>query len=326
MAVEIMSKFGITDDLDNITVDIRKQFFKIDILLIIKGKNKVIIIEDKTDTSEHSDQINRYRNTIYKLAANNEYDFDNNVEITTVYFKTGFFDDFDELVKTDFVINGNTFFNIIKKYPSHSEILDSYIDYLRDAISSQAEHGKFYVIENDDKFTEWNISKYQIAQQNMMRYIFPAEKYWQDKDRTCYIVDHGVNRGGSTPWTELTIINSVDKKSAVFWRIDTNNNGIYISLRFYNKYNKMDEEEKAAHIKLYNSFREFAEKIITENDFGWQWSDVKGRYTGNYSETSLITFNLNDSLKHWNTESKKVAKNIRTITELFNEHHILSNH
>ena len=88
MAVEIMSKFGITDDLDNITVDIKRQFFKIDILLIIKGKNKVIIIEDKTDTSEHSDQINRYRDTIYKLAANSEYEFDNNVEITTVYFKT----------------------------------------------------------------------------------------------------------------------------------------------------------------------------------------------------------------------------------------------
>ena len=92
------------------------------------------------------------------------------------------------------------------------------------------------------------------------------------------------------------------------------------------RYNKTDKEEKAAHIKLYNSFREFAEKVITENDFGWQWSDVKGRYTGNYSETSLITFNLNDSLKHWDTESAKVIQNIRKITELFIENHILSNH
>lgn len=68
------------------TLEIKKQNNNIDILLILNEKIDpyYIIIEDKTETSEHSEQIQRYKNKLMELMGDIEEE-----KIKTLYFKTG---------------------------------------------------------------------------------------------------------------------------------------------------------------------------------------------------------------------------------------------
>lgn len=68
------------------TLEIKKQNNNIDILLILNEKIDpyYIIIEDKTETSEHSEQIQRYKNKLMERIGDIEEE-----KIKTLYFKTG---------------------------------------------------------------------------------------------------------------------------------------------------------------------------------------------------------------------------------------------
>ena len=65
-------------------VDIRKQYKNIDVLLSVmySGKRYEIIVEDKIHSSEHGNQLTRYKETLGKDGSDSE--------ISCVYFKTGF--------------------------------------------------------------------------------------------------------------------------------------------------------------------------------------------------------------------------------------------
>lgn len=62
------------------TVEVRRQWNRIDVLLVLNG-DAAVIIEDKTDTADHSDQLERY-----KRAVAGEFRED---RIAAVYLKTG---------------------------------------------------------------------------------------------------------------------------------------------------------------------------------------------------------------------------------------------
>ena len=136
-------------------LEILQQIKKIDILVILKEQSRAIIIEDKTTSSEHDNQISRYREMK-------------------------------------------------------------------------------------------NISLHHIVQHNFVRDVlrehFPESKWEQENE--LYKIRNGTNIGGR-PWTEMTFVvrtypDSTDKYY-LFWRIDTNGNGSYLSLRFYEKFQKSDE-------------------------------------------------------------------------------------
>ena len=72
------------ENLENFEIEIIKQYKSIDVLVLLKEKNKgdikyAIIIEDKTFTTEHDKQIKRYKDTIQKNFRN--------ANIITVYYK-----------------------------------------------------------------------------------------------------------------------------------------------------------------------------------------------------------------------------------------------
>lgn len=70
------------------SVDIRKQYKKIDILVVVND-SIALIIEDKTDTKNHSGQLQRYRDTV-------EADFRDH-RIGAVYLKTGDQHSYDDI-------------------------------------------------------------------------------------------------------------------------------------------------------------------------------------------------------------------------------------
>ena len=98
---------------------------KIDILIIVNNETAVII-EDKTYTSEHDNQIERYKTGLLELSKTNENLKVNN--IITVYLKTGFLYDEDKCVSADKIMSGYDLLNLLKPYEEESEILSSYVE------------------------------------------------------------------------------------------------------------------------------------------------------------------------------------------------------
>ena len=62
------------------SIEIRRQWNDIDVLLVVNG-DTAIIIEDKTNTKDHSDQLRRYKEAV----AREHPDY----RIAAVYLKTG---------------------------------------------------------------------------------------------------------------------------------------------------------------------------------------------------------------------------------------------
>ena len=218
LAVDILHLLG-QEKVDGKIV-IKQQFKKADVLLAFPEENKVIILEDKTFTSEHDDQIAKYKTAVYE--SSKELGL-SEPEIKTVYFKTGFFYDADELIiynkKADVIINGQMFLSVVEKYQGKSEILDSYVEYLDELIKWYDIYGDF---SKKDTYGEWYLRKEYIAQYKLMRAFFPKDKW--NIDTGIFYVDSGSSAG--RPWTETEIIpeqvfKNSDDKYCVFWRIDS---------------------------------------------------------------------------------------------------------
>jgi hypothetical protein len=121
---------SIFDKFKNITkpnnykkIDITKQYKNIDVLCVINDKY-VIIIEDKINTKNHSNQLERYFNIVKK-------DF-NKAEIMPVYFKTGDQSNYDNVIKNGYkVYSRKDFLNVLDKKNYTNEIIKNYSDYLQ---------------------------------------------------------------------------------------------------------------------------------------------------------------------------------------------------
>lgn len=315
--VKIFRQFSQT-----VTVEEEKIALKIDVLLLVNGRIAVII-EDKTYSGEHDDQIARYKRGLQYLAANSEkYKEFAGVEVRTVYFKTGFLYDDDKLVKpkVDLVFTGEDFVKLLSPYEGSSEILDSYIAYLKWLQGWYETHGRYQEIDEDSG--TWNLSKHHFAQYCLMRDIFPESK-WKDRNSWTYRVYHRSNRGGS-PWTQMRICDTVyygtSDKYFVCWRIDTDRNGPYISLRFYEDFEKNDEAKRARHRSMYTRMSKAVREIVEHHPdlFYFTWGkEVDPGFCGNYKESSLIHLKLDNKLKNWNSEGDSVIQAVRELTQLF---------
>lgn len=298
----------------DIFVNKEKLSIKIDILVIINNET-AIIIEDKTYTSEHDNQIERYKKGLFEL---NKTDNNLNINnIVTVYLKTGFLYDEDKCVSADKIISGYDLLNLLIPYKDESEILSNYIEYLETNLKWYDEH-KTYCTDSDD-FWEWNISKHQIAQYTLMRDIFP-ENLWCDKKSWLYRVYHGTSFG--RPWTQMVVFSNYYDASSdifeIFWRIDTDNSGPYISLRFYDDFNKLDDYKKSRHSSLYDKFIIILKKIIDEcKDVNLSWNDVYPGYRGGYKESALLRIHLSKALLEWDKNKGEIISLISKINNKF---------
>jgi len=296
-------------------VIIRQQLQNIDMLVVLKGRNRVLLIEDKVYACEHDDQIARYRQMLRELPnwQLKELEIDAAAEIRTVYFKTGFHYDCDKDTVADCKIDGPDFLALLEKYQNHSEILDAYADQLRRRVAWYTQYGRY---ENTPSkhFWDWNISRHTIAQHNLMHDIFrqrfPASLH--QRGTKLFMIRTGANQNGR-PWTEFPFSEAFypgsDRKYDLFWRIDTNRNGPYLSLRFYEWFTKTDETEQKRHIAQYQILRKkAADFLAAHKELGLHWDDVKGGYTGGYYESTILSINLRDVLYHWTKEQEETLR------------------
>ncbi|MEX0980676.1 MAG: PD-(D/E)XK nuclease family protein [Bacteroidales bacterium] len=81
------------------SVIVKRQFKRIDIVILINNQY-VIIIEDKTHTKNHSQQLQRYQESIKNLSGTN--DLPNTPDIINIYFKTGNQCRYEEIFERDY--------------------------------------------------------------------------------------------------------------------------------------------------------------------------------------------------------------------------------
>ena len=292
MAKDIFSNLLEEKDLENEEVEIKRQYKKIDVLVILKNSKIAYIIEDKTYTFEHK-QIQRYKEEIEKDPKIKEN------TIKTVYFKTGFWFSYDDLVSADIKIDREDFLKIIKKYKGKNQILDDYCEYF-ERVTEDEEKEKNYLISQEEikEKSYWGlkISKSSISQYKFMRDIF--------KDG---YIESGRSVGGR-PYTQFNILRRVfpnkdneylseDKRNyTIFWRIDTINIGPYISINFYTHHDKNNDPKPQSRIHEYNRLKEKIEKIVKEKCSNMlNWENIQGKFL-NYWEQNLLIIPLKNYL------------------------------
>lgn len=149
IASRLIQLMGVNED-DITVTSIKKQYKNIDVLIEV-NENYNIIIEDKTFTSQHGDQINRYRKTLEEEGRKN---------IICVYYKI-----VEQSFQEKDVINitRNDILKILEEYNTGDKIIDDYTEYLR-YIDRDVNAYKTAPIE------EWGV-KYKNAYRGFFTYI-----------------------------------------------------------------------------------------------------------------------------------------------------------
>ena len=341
-----------------------QQVLNIDVLAIIPQYKLAIIIEDKIYTSEHSNQIKSYTERLqdifnninsgnaylklekaFKLFGEDIKDADlANYHIHTVYFKTGYFFDYDwQVAHSESVHNyltGPMFLDILKNYNDcESDILKSYCEHLKQQLNWCQSVSKIHGRYNDgEQFIKWE----RITQHGLLQIVFDNENTdgsWLWKDMSVYPNQYstGTNQGGS-PWTnrrfwtriEAETINSDLPRSFkpwLFWRVDHDSKGAYLSLRFYNKDFKQDAEFLRK--EIYNQLNSLIDKSASVElaELNHAYSNCVSRpHHGNYYENTLIRIGIDSVLDSWDKNNgqpfinliKSIDSKLRKVIGTFN--------
>jgi len=109
-------------------IEIKKQYENIDVLCIINDKY-AIIIEDKTNTKNHSNQLKRYFDKV-------KVDF-SDTKILPIYFKTGDQSNYNNIIENSYQLYlREDFLKVLKLDSTNNDIIDDYTNYLQDIDNS----------------------------------------------------------------------------------------------------------------------------------------------------------------------------------------------
>jgi len=127
MAITFMN--SLFDKFDNIerptdyhTIEIKKQYNNIDIVCIVNNRY-VLLLEDKTNTKNHSNQLERY-------LTNTQEEFTQKV-VLPIYFKTGDQSNYNNVVKHGYKVYLRQDFLKVLRLDCDSDILIDYKNYLQ---------------------------------------------------------------------------------------------------------------------------------------------------------------------------------------------------
>ncbi|MDO5010790.1 MAG: PD-(D/E)XK nuclease family protein [Intestinibacter bartlettii] len=125
LSQDIIRLFTKNEDLDVKFVKIKKQYKNIDVLVEVNN-SEVIVIEDKVKTSPHSNQLEKYKDTI-----DNEEVY-KNYNKHYIYYKVGNESQNNGVEQAGYTrVRRDEILNIIKKYRDlNNDLLNDYIDYL----------------------------------------------------------------------------------------------------------------------------------------------------------------------------------------------------
>ena len=328
------------------SVEVFQQFMKIDVLVIV-NETIGIIIEDKVYSSVHDNQIKRYKKGI-----ENELEVHKHITLdgtdyalepdllTTVYWKTGFYYDYDKVVSADCKVVSADCKIVFDDYKTGSkrilkllEILEYYrkeSEILADYIARLHEIKDWYREYENVKNTQYLCKEYH-TQYQLMRQFFPEEKWKKKSNKDSDKDPHEVyepykiyfRSSYGRPSTRMGVFYTTEKDTEdsyeLFWRIDSDNGGPYLSLRLYQEdiAGEKGERHKARH-------QAYKAKMKALIDAGTapcplQWEDVKPRNRARAREAVVFHLHLKEYLAHWDTCKEKLTQTVRNIDDRFLE-------
>lgn len=167
-------------------IDIERQCHHVDVAMLVEHENKmtILIVEDKTGSSEHDNQLQRYRIGADRLFPDIAYD-----EVRIVYYKTGPLTEYDHVCGLcDVVLGREDILGLIDlpDATSGNDILADYtahLRYLEDCYSSYARQ----------RLGEWN----DKARAGYAEHLYHRLKdYWANPTRWIVYEKPNTRNGG----------------------------------------------------------------------------------------------------------------------------------
>jgi hypothetical protein len=222
----------------------------VDLLLHFKVNNtpRRILFENKTSSTFHSDQLNRYRERFPNC---DKY----------IYFKIGYVDTWERQNLQGYqLISARDFHQAISFLAPYHQIIDQYCAFLKDV----------WISEEEKVFASLAISCPTAFQSAIGQRHLIGELYDQLKKSDPFLkFKKGVNMNG-TPWTQLDICRREGyyegKNETLFWRVDSRAGRTYLRINQYAAI-PMDQHEIVAHKKRrLRALRELASNISADYD------------------------------------------------------------
>ena len=255
-------------------VKVLKQFNRIDVLILFKDNQDnqyALIIEDKTNTSEHNEQIEKYKNQLNDALYKDENIGYKNLpenQIYTAYVKTGimYTDDKYKDIKSIIVVDIHNLYDVISKHVGlcKSDIIFDYYEYIkkeikyRKGVEDSIKNGEFESIISDG-----------YAQLYFLNCLFgePEQQYIGNShitgpnNKKVYINYICTGTSGRSRWTQFCfwgeqfpnpiLDSNVNEFHYLFWRIDCDNHkipgrksGKCITLKYYDENENINKKSK----------------------------------------------------------------------------------
>ena len=274
------------------SVDIYRQYEKIDVLLIVND-SVAVIIEDKIFTSEHDNQISRYNDILKKNSQNEELVIEqkkyNITDIKTVFLKTGnFYSDDEHSEQSESVkdINRKDMIEFVKDYVAYSEIVNDY--YLR-LVNLDNWYQNLENLYQKGNYTE--ALKEHWGQYFCAKDIFGGKNMLGEFSSKNIIIENGSSFGRPYTWIWLW------GKDDWYWlgyRIDCDNQGYFISLRQYRRYKNAENKSVILNQKkeMYENMKLRLKELLQECGLEAKLGGDRGGY--NESEIGKFYFHNND--------------------------------
>ena len=300
-------------------VQVKRQYKKIDVLVLFNDEY-ALIIEDKTNTSEHGEQIARYKEMLQQE--------DLAKTIFTAYIKTGIMYDEDYMMiqKTDTVVTLDEFLPVLLSNSglSNSAILKDYIQYLS-GLSDERWNidRKIKQCDLNEPFSTF------YGQYSFMNQVFSARskgielgRTFKEKDKNPIVyadlIYAAANNDGS-PWTQYCFWGKAYEKQLLrtdkieyhylFWRLDRFWDRkekmwrYYIALRHYDEHTKKTEETKIRKKDAYLKLREKCD--IYQKKYKDVFKEMGTRE--NYNESDLLYAQVDNLVQEFNDDFSEIA-------------------
>lgn len=351
------------DDLPKIKgVVIRRQFKHVDVLALVVYSNRTtidaLVIEDKVNTSEHDDQIQKYLTELdnvlgslskedgrnkdieedLKKIVRNEYTLKAcRFKYFVAYVKTGFFSDADwgtvkrerklsEKVIPALAVSAKDLVKVVDTYVHDSELVSMYSAYLHEEFLDKANLYERALTEGADLKTLLKTT--EVVPYYFLRILFDGEtalgisrRMWESRTRGdgSRVINSGHNIGGRR-WSHIKfwrrpLERGDETHPYLFWRIDTDGNGMYLALRYYDKSgrdNGLNREE--TFLRLQEIIRETYD-VLKKDIEGLEVpfkdkealplvSESNGRRSkGKRKENTLIHIHIESVIENWGRTS-----------------------
>ena len=313
-----------------------------------------LVIEDKVNTSEHDDQIQTYLTELGNLLDSLSIEDGRNKDIEkdlkkivrneytlkdcfVAYVKTGFFSDADwDTVKRErklgeeaipvLAVSAEDLAKVVDTYVHDSEIVSMYSAYLHEEFLDKANLYERALTEGAD--LETLLKTTEVVPYYFLRILFDGEtslgisrRMWESRTRGdgSRVINSSHNIGGGR-WSHIKfwrrpLERGDETHPYLFWRIDTDGNGLYLALRYYDESgrdNGLNREE--TFLRLQEIIRETYD-VLKKDIEGLEVpfkdkedlplvSESNGRRSkGKRKENTLIHIHIESVIENWGRTS-----------------------